>query len=217
MARGPRRQQIFNQCTFLGVFSLHWSQLLPCIPLLLGSTYYGMCLCSEMTLNMFNNGYVQRPTNRKRGLLQFWGKVLEAPVFGSWGSWGMLGAEEFLEKESVQKGWKMDICGAGGWAIRTARVYQFGLIFQNLAQILTTCLAILRHTKLFSYNTYYILCASVCSASLCPQEARGSEMLAHLHIPSTVPSTQASQHSWMIEQNQQYKSPRPILFIWTRF
>lgn len=63
---------------------------------------------------MFNNGYVQRPTNRKRGLLQFWGKVLEAPVFGSWGSRGMLGAEEFLEKGSGQKGWKMDICGAGG-------------------------------------------------------------------------------------------------------
>ena len=40
-------------------------------------------------------------------------------------------------------------CGADGCAVTIASVYQFQLIFQNLGQILTSCLAILRHSKTF--------------------------------------------------------------------
>lgn len=102
---------------------------------------------------------------KKPRLLQFWAGSWR-PLFWILGKlggvrwkgcpWGR-GRAERVEEDGY--------CRAGGWVVGTVSVHQFELIFQNVTQILTSCVAIPGHSRLFYSNTSCILCASVCTAS----------------------------------------------------
>lgn len=107
---------------------------------------------------------------------------------GIMGKLGPLSGKKFLEMGSGQKRQKMDtveqVDALSGQHVFTR--------LDSFAAILTTCSALLRHTRQFYSNTYYILCASVCFAGLWTPEARGTVILICIS-----PVHRPSQHSWV--------------------
>lgn len=92
-----------------------WYGLFLPVPLLPESTWY-VLLFSKGT--QYTKRLVCSASDHNRGLLQCWGRVWEAPVFGPWGSWGLLWRRRSLRRGQGRKH-RRGYYGTGQWAFPT--------------------------------------------------------------------------------------------------